>query len=125
MPVKTRRWNDPSEPDDGLRVLICRYRPRGVRREDETWDAWYPELGPSKGLHREVYSQTASKIPWPRYRRRYLDEMRGSGEGIEELAAKVREGQTLTLICSSACTRESRCHRSILKELIETAAAAR
>jgi hypothetical protein len=28
-------------------------------------------------------------------------------------------GETITLLCSSACTRESRCHRSLLKELIE------
>jgi hypothetical protein len=27
--------------------------------------------------------------------------------------------ETITLLCSSACVRESRCHRSILKELIK------
>ena len=45
MPLKTKRWDDPVEPDDGLRVLVCRYRPRGVRKEDETWDVWTPNLG--------------------------------------------------------------------------------
>src|SRR5262249_16432652 len=48
MPIKTRRWNDPRQPDDKFRLLICRYRPRAVRKADETWDAWFPELGPSK-----------------------------------------------------------------------------
>lgn len=125
MPVKTRRWNDSPEGDEGLRILVCRYRLRGVSKEQETWDVWYPELGPSKALHGAVYTETASKIPWPLYRRRYLDEMRSSRSRIEELAARVRQGQTITLLCSSACERESRCHRSILKELIESAAAAR
>jgi uncharacterized protein YeaO (DUF488 family) len=118
MPVKTRRWNDPSEPDDGFRVLICRYRPRGVAKEDETWDAWMPELGPSKELHAAVYTTTTSPIPWAVYRRRYLDEQRKNAGLIEQLAQRHRAGETITLLCSSACTREGRCHRSLLKELI-------
>lgn len=119
MPIETKRWDDPREPDDGLRVLICRYRPRGVEKEAETWDVWYPDLGPSKALHGAVYTETSSKIPWPHYRKQYLDEQRKNRERIRSLAQKVRDGQTITLLCSSACVRESRCHRSILKELIE------
>jgi uncharacterized protein YeaO (DUF488 family) len=37
VPVRMRRWNGRRLPD-GLRLLICRYRPRGVRKSDETWD---------------------------------------------------------------------------------------
>lgn len=119
MPIKTKRWNDPVEDDDGLRVLICRYRPRGVSKEQETWDVWHPELGPSKQLHGAVYTENSSKIPWPQYRRRYLDEQRKNKALIDSLAAEVRSGKTVTLLCSSACLRETRCHRSLLKELIE------
>ena len=32
MPIRTRRWCDPAEPDDGLRILICRYRPRALKK---------------------------------------------------------------------------------------------
>jgi uncharacterized protein YeaO (DUF488 family) len=117
MPIRTRRWNDPSEPEDGFRVLVCRYRPRGLARNQETWDAWDPNLGPSKALHAAMYSQTASILPWATYRRRYLDEMKRPR--IAALAARVRSGETITLLCSSACERESRCHRSLLRELIE------
>ena len=48
MPIKTRRWNDPPDKDEGYRLLVTRYRPRGVAKADETWDAWEPKLGPSK-----------------------------------------------------------------------------
>ena len=50
MPIKTKRWNDPREPDDGYRILITRYRPRGLPKGQETWDAWIPGLGPSREL---------------------------------------------------------------------------
>jgi uncharacterized protein YeaO (DUF488 family) len=121
MPIHTRRWNDPPGPDEGHRLLVTRYRPRGVAKADETWDAWEPKLGPSKELHREVYTDSSSPIPWPQYRRQYLSEQRANKKLIDDLAKRVAAGETITLLCSSACTRESRCHRSILKELIEAA----
>ena len=124
MPVKTRRWNDPPDVDQGYRLLVTRYRPRGVAKADETWDAWEPKLGPSKGLHGDVYTETASPVPWPTYRRRYIAEQRANRELIAALAQRVKAGETITLLCSSACTRESRCHRSILKALIEEASGA-
>jgi len=120
MPLKTKCWDDPKEPDDGHRILVCRYRPRGVSKEAETWDEWLPALGPSKALHGAVYTQEASKIPWPRYRAQYIAEQRVNQELIASLARRIAAGETITLLCSSACVRESRCHRSILRELIES-----
>ena len=117
--IKTKRWNDPRRRGDGYRLLVCRYRPRGVRKEDETWDDWCPDLGPSKGLHADCYGKHGPPITWGEYRRRYLDEMRQQQELIDELAALVAEGKTITLLCSSACEDASRCHRTLLQELIE------
>ena len=121
MPIRTKRWDDPKEPDDGFRLLVTRYRPRGVSKAGETWDEWRPELGPDKALHAAVNTDRSSPIPWPQYRRRYLEQQRQNRALIESLAARVRAGETITLLCSSACVRESRCHRSILRELIELA----
>jgi uncharacterized protein YeaO (DUF488 family) len=121
MPIRTRRWNDPAEPDDGFRLLITCYRPRGVSKADETWDQWLPKLGPSRALHRAVYPKAGSPISWPAYRAKYLAEQRANRELIQDLARRSKSGETITLLCSSACERESRCHRSILRELIEEA----
>jgi len=117
--IKTKRWNDPVEADDGFRLLICHYRPRGVPKKKETWDLWWSHLGPSKDLHAAFYGKAGSFINWEEYRRRYLDEMKEHDESIAVLAEDVAAGKTLTLLCSSACTDESRCHRVLLKELIE------
>jgi uncharacterized protein YeaO (DUF488 family) len=124
MPIRTRRWDDPVEPDDGLRVLVCRYRPRGLRKEMETWVAWYPELGPSVELHAAAYGKRGLKLNWDAYQRRYLREIkRAEAQArIRELAQRVQVGQTITLLCSSACIRESRCHRSLLADLVAGAA---
>jgi uncharacterized protein YeaO (DUF488 family) len=121
MPIRTRRWNDRRLPGDGVRLLICRYRPRGVRKQEETWDAWDPSLGPSRDLHADAYGKRGREIDWDEYRQRYLQEMKGQVPRIEALAERVRRGETVTLLCSSACEDEDRCHRSLLRALVEEA----
>jgi uncharacterized protein YeaO (DUF488 family) len=118
--LRTRRWNDPARPGDGTRILVTRYRPRGVKKADETWDAWWPALAPSAELHAAAYGKGQEAIDFAEYRRRYLDEL-ASPRARFHLAAligKVGAGETVTLLCSSACEDERRCHRSILAELV-------
>ncbi len=123
MPLKTKRWCDLREKDDGFRILICRYRPRALPKKDETWHKWYPEFGPSKELHADFYGKNGPPITWEEYRRRYLEEMKGQADNIDELGQMIAEGKTITLLCSSACEDESHCHRSLLRHLIEGKAA--
>jgi uncharacterized protein YeaO (DUF488 family) len=121
--IATRRWNDPPKRGEGVRVLICRYRPRGVRKEDETWDEWQPDLGPSRELHAAFWGKTGPPLTWPEYRTRYLAEMKGRRALVERLAARVAGGERIALLCSSACTDDAHCHRTLLRELVERAAA--
>jgi uncharacterized protein YeaO (DUF488 family) len=127
MPIKTKRWNDPKEADDGFRLLICRYRPRALPKKDETWHRWWKEFGPSKELHADFYGKNGPPITWDQYRTRYLQEMQEEPlpELIDELAALVSEGRTVTLLCSSACEDASHCHRTLLRQLIEQRVAER
>jgi uncharacterized protein YeaO (DUF488 family) len=119
MPIKLKRWNDPREADDGYRLLICRYRPRALKKADETWHAWCPDLGPSRKLHADFYGKHGPPIGWEAYRCRYLAEMTEQSELIDELAQMAAESKPITLLCSSACVDASHCHRTLLKKLIE------
>jgi uncharacterized protein YeaO (DUF488 family) len=120
MPLRTRRWNDPQEPGDGLRLLICRYRPRGLPKGKETWDEWRKDLAPSPELLAAFYGKRgAPALSWPEYRKRYLAEMRDRVPAIKELARRVAAGETITLLCSSACTDPAHCHRTLLEGLVE------
>lgn len=79
-------------------------------------------LAPSKELLARFQD---GEIGWGDYRKGYLHEMAAQPEAIEQLAARVRKGDTVTLLCSKSCEDESRCHRTPLKALVEKAAAAR
>jgi hypothetical protein len=45
--------------------------------------------------------------------------MKEKSETIASLASRVSGGETITLLCSSACTDAERCHRTLLEGLIE------
>lgn len=122
MPIRTRRWNDPRKPDDGFRLLISRYRPRALPKADETWDVWWAALGPSRELHADYYGKRGAPITLDEYVRRYLAEMEAQRPLIGQLAARVAAGETITLLCSSACNDPGRCHRTLLKGLIASTA---
>lgn len=122
MPVRTKRWNDPRDPEDGYRLLVCRYRPRGVPRDEETWDAWCKALAPSEALHAAAYGKGQEPISFAEYTRRFHEEMERQRYWIDGFARRVRDGETVTLLCSSACVDERRCHRTLVKVLIERAA---
>lgn len=119
MPILTKRWCDPRKKDERLRILICRFRPRALTKEKETWNQWYPDLGPSKELHAAFYGKEGTPITWEEFRTRYLKEMEAQTELIDELVELVQEGKTISLLCSSACKDEAHCHRSLLKQLVE------
>jgi len=126
MPVRTKRWNDDAAPDDGFRLLVCRIRPRGVARANETWEAWWPELGPSRALLDAYHGKDRpAPLPWDEYVPRYLAEMQGAGQlwRIRDLARRSAAGETITLLCSAACTDPTHCHRTLLAGLIAPQAA--
>lgn len=123
VPVFTRRWNEPPAAGEGrgLRVLVTRYRPRGVARADETWDEWWPELGPSRALHAAYWGKAGPPITFAQYRPRYLEEMQRQVFRIRALGDRVAAGETVVLLCSSACTDPAHCHRTLLAGLVEAA----
>lgn len=51
--------------------------------------------------------------------RRFRAEMERQRYWIEGFAAHLRRGDTITLLCSSACVDEARCHRTLVKKLFE------
>ena len=111
--IRTGRIYDPPSPNDGERLLVARYWPRGVKKE--VVDRWEKELGPSVELLRAYRD---GRIAWEEFARRYRAEMRAKPEFLAELAHR-GQNATVTLLCYEE--DESRCHRALLKELVEKA----
>jgi uncharacterized protein YeaO (DUF488 family) len=123
MHIGSKRWNDPVHDDDGTRILVSRFRPRGVAKEKETWHEWHRELSPSEPLHAAYYGKLGVAITWEQYRRKFLEEMEQQTMHIDALALRVQRGERITLLCSNACTDASKCHRTLVIGLVKEAMA--
>jgi len=104
---------DPKSQDDGVRVLVMRFWPRGIKKDKV--DLWYREVGTSKDL---IKVWKAGKITWPEFRKQYIADLKDEGKQkiIRELAERART-QKISLLCG--CHEPETCHRTILKEQIE------
>ena len=110
--LRTKSVYDPPATDDGFRVLATRYWPRGVPRAAA--DEYVRALAPSEELLRSFKD---GRIDWWAFRKRYLEEMKAAEPQAElRRLAALAGTRPLTLLC--VCKEESRCHRSLLRELV-------
>lgn len=66
--IRTKRVYEPVSPEDGLRFLVERLWPRGLKKESLRLDAWLREVAPSTELRRWFGHDPAK---WDEFRRRY------------------------------------------------------
>jgi uncharacterized protein YeaO (DUF488 family) len=94
--------------------------PRGVPKAEyasrDLYDAWLPELAPSEMLLNQA-QQVADEREWRAFVRRYRGEMnRPEARHLLALLAALSHGTDFSVGCY--CADETRCHRSVLKELL-------
>jgi len=106
---------------EGLRIGTVRRPPRGVPKAKfaaENWyDVWLPELSPSETTIK-LGQKAESEAEWKAFARRYEKEMRAptASRMLDLLAALSRETD-FSVGCY--CEDESRCHRSVLRQLLK------
>ena len=125
MTVRVVRLGMPRAPGEGVRLGTVRRPPRGVPKEEfasrDFYDAWLPELSPSQELvTRALAAQTDRE--WAAFVRAYRKEMaRPEARHLVEALAALSHQTNLAVGCY--CEDESRCHRSVLRELLTEAGA--
>ncbi|MBM3910161.1 MAG: DUF488 family protein [Thaumarchaeota archaeon] len=110
--IKTKSIYEPKSKDDGLRVLITRYYPRGVKKEH--FDEWKRELAPSREL---LKSYKIGEITWKQFEREFLKQMNGqdSTKMIQRLS-HIAKNNSVTLLCYEK--KENNCHRHLIHDLV-------
>jgi uncharacterized protein YeaO (DUF488 family) len=121
MSLRVVRLGSPRTPGEGLRIGTVRWPPRGVRKSDYAargyFDVWLPELAPSAPLVSYALSRPLTDARWATYARRYRREMREpAAQRLLALLAALSARTNVSVGCY--CEDESRCHRSLLKDLL-------
>lgn len=125
MAVRVVRLGSGRAKGEGLRIGTVRRPPRGVPKEryaEENWyDAWLPNLAPSQELVKEA-QEAGTDAEWRAFVRKYRAEMaRPEAKHLLALLAALSRETSFSVGCY--CEDEARCHRSVLRELLEEAGA--
>jgi uncharacterized protein YeaO (DUF488 family) len=107
-------------PGEGLRIGTVRRPPRGVAKSEYAsrnfYDVWLPVLAPSAELVKQALRARSSQ-DWSLFAKRYRSEMARTGESATlNVLAALSHRADFSVGCY--CADESRCHRSVLCELL-------
>ena len=120
MAIRIVRLGTPRAPDEGPRIGTVRRPPRGVPKTQfasKNWyDVGYPNLAPS--VETMKLGQNAdTDARWAGFAKKYRAEMNAADASRSiDLLATLSKHADFSVGCY--CENESRCHRSILGELL-------
>ena len=121
MSIRVVRLGSDRTADEGLRIGTVRRPPRGVRKTEyaarNIYDVWFPNLAPSETLLKSSFPVTDAR-QWRVFTRRFLAEMKAPGPQRDlDVLAALSHQTNFSVGCY--CEDESRCHRSLLRQLLE------
>lgn len=120
MPIRIVQLGSPRVEAEGTRLGTVRRPPRGVPKTEfasrNYYDVWLPNLAPSAVLVAQALVAHDDK-QWMAFSRKYRAEMNqpDAAHLLDTLAA-LSHHASMSMGCY--CEDESRCHRSLLRDLL-------
>lgn len=120
MAIRIVQLGSDRVPGEGLRIGTVRRPPRGVPKAEFSarnyYDVWFPLLSPGvETLKRGQQARTGRD--WSAFVRRYRSEM-AKPEAVAALNLLAAMSRHADFSVGCYCDDESRCHRSVLRELL-------
>jgi uncharacterized protein YeaO (DUF488 family) len=121
MTIRVVRLGTARHAEEGVRVGTVRRPPRGVPKDEyasrDFYDAWLPELAPSPDLMK-LGKAVESDEDWDAFAKKYRAEIAAPEKRrLLDLLAVLSHSTQFSVGCY--CEEESRCHRSLLRELLD------
>ena len=121
MAIRVVQLGSPRVPGEGLRLGTVRRPPRGVPKAEfasrDFYDVWLPDLAPSEALVKQGQEASDDRA-WRAFEKRYRTEMkRPEAARLLALLAALSSQTAFSVGCY--CDDEARCHRSVLRALLQ------
>lgn len=124
MPISVVRLGSPRLPGEGIRLGTVRRPPRGVPKSEfasrNFYDVWLPNLSPAPELVSEALQSQHEHDDrrWQAFARKFRAEMKQpEAAHLLDLLAALSHQTNFSIGCY--CEDEARCHRSILRDLLQ------
>jgi uncharacterized protein YeaO (DUF488 family) len=98
LDIRIKRAYEPASSADGIRVLVDRLWPRGLKKADAHVAQWLKDVAPSNEL-RKWFGHDPAR--WEEFRRRYEAELAGKSDLLGELRELAKKSGPLTLVYSA------------------------
>jgi uncharacterized protein YeaO (DUF488 family) len=120
MTIHIVRLGEPRAEGEGVRLGTVRRPPRGIPRSQfaaqDWYDVWFPNLAPSAETM-QLGQQATTVKDWAQFVKRYRAEM-ATAENSRTLDVLAALSRQTNFSVGCYCADESRCHRSVLRELL-------
>jgi uncharacterized protein YeaO (DUF488 family) len=92
--IQIKRSYAEPDSDDGIRILVDRIWPRGIKKEHLKPDEWLKEIAPSDDL-RKWFGHDVGK--WGEFQKRYFAELDDRPETWKPVLERARKGKVTFL----------------------------
>lgn len=113
--VKIKRVYDDAGETDGMRILVDRLWPRGIRKDQLNCDMWAKEITPSPALR--SYFHDAPDDHWTSFAERYREELEHS-DAFNDFIGKIKENAPKCVTLLYAYKNMVKNHAIILQQEI-------
>jgi len=127
MSIRIIRLGSERSAKEGVRIGTVRRPPRGIPKSEYAkrnfYDVWLPTLAPSEPLLKAAQASLDDERAWKSFVRKYRAEMKSPDHrALLATLAALSHASDFSVGCY--CADESRCHRSVLRELLVECGAA-
>ena len=95
--LNIKRVYERAEASDGVRFLVERLWPRGIKKETLKMKAWLKDVSPSPGL-RKWFAHDPAK--WQEFQKRYRAELKANPDAWKPILEAAKDG-SVTLLYSA------------------------
>ena len=111
--LKIKRVYESPKRNDGIRFLVERLWPRGIKKDELKMKAWLKDVSPSPDL-RKWYSHDVTK--WDEFQKRYRKELKSNGDAWQPILDAAKNGNVTLLYSAKDVEHNS---ALVLKEYLE------
>ena len=113
--IKLKRVYESADDSDGLRILVDRMWPRGIKKRDLKYDIWAKDVTPSLGLRRFFHDNPYGN--WNEFADRYRIELI-ENPTIGDLIEQIRESGFYTVTLLYGFRNPVKNHAVVLREVL-------
>lgn len=111
--LKMKRVYEHAKASDGIRFLVERLWPRGMKKKELKMEAWLKDVAPSDSLRRWF---AHDPIKWKEFQKRYRAELETNPDAWKPILESAKRG-AVTLLYSARDTEHN--NAIVLKSFLE------